>query len=158
MQIAYNIRSLRRKSWFEGGYHPAVSLPQGRGLFRLESADRRPSHFACLVDKARDAQNQRLLKSRRHDLHADRKPILRQACRCAHGGQTDQRDEVGGRDPVDVILEALAIDQVGEILLHRKRFYRRRRREQNIVSLEQPAEAMKYLLPRALGRGKVERI
>src|SRR5579864_6514507 len=41
------------------------------GMGQLGGADRRPADAVAALDLARDVEDQRLLETRRHDLHAD---------------------------------------------------------------------------------------
>ena len=58
----------------------------------------------------------------------DRQSVVRQAGRRGRGRQADQRDQIGRRDPVDIVLELAAVDLVREIHLDRIRLHRRGRR------------------------------
>ena len=71
-------------------------------------------------------------------------------------GRLTKRDQERRRDPIDVVLEFLAVDLGREIHLHREGLHRRRRREQHVEALEQLAEAMEHFEALLLGRGDVE--
>jgi len=134
----------------------SVASNTGPDLPSISGRQRRPADFAGPVDLARDPQDQRLFKSRRDDLHADRQSVPRQTSRCGRRRQADQSDEISGRNLVDIVFKAAAVDAVGEILLDRIGLHRRRRRQQNVEALEQLLETQEHLMPRALCRGEVD--
>ncbi len=102
-------------------------------------------------------QNARLVEARRHHLQADGQPVTGLAGGHTAGGQAHQGDEERGRDPVDVVVERASVDLVREVHLDRIGLHRSSRCQQNIVALEQIAEAQEHLLARLLGGGEIKR-
>src|SRR5215211_6257895 len=109
-----------------------VALILGDCLGRL----RRPANVAVALKKLSDAQDKRLLETRRNTLHADRQPFVCQPGRGPGGWQTYQRDQEGGRDPIHVVVKLPTVDLVRKVHFNGEWLHWRGRREQHVEVFE----------------------
>src|SRR4051812_9969808 len=122
------------------------------------SADGSPTFRVRAPDKLGHGKNTRVGKARPHDLQTDWK--ARRGLARRHGAiwKTDQRDQEGWSDPIDVIGQLPARDVGGEVHFDREGWDGRGRRDEEIVACEQRAETAPYLLAHVFGcRGVAHR-